>query len=129
MSGRRIVSTPDAPAAIGPYSQAVAVGGLVFVSGQVPINPATGKIEAGDIEGQTRQALTNIAAILAAEHLTMKDVVKTTVLLQNMKDFKDMNGVYATFFPKEPPARAAFQVARLPLDALVEIEAVAARPE
>ena len=115
------IQTPNAPAAIGPYSQAVQEGGTIYVSGQLPINPATGEFAGADIRAQARQSLENIKAILAAAGTDMAHVVKTTVLLQDMADFAAMNEVYA-----EPyPARAAFQVAKLPKDALVEIEAVA----
>ena len=123
---KKIISTPAAPAAIGPYSQAVKAGGLVFVSGQLPIDPATGEFAGSDVVSQTRQSLQNIKSILEAEGLTMDSVVKTTVLLQHISDFGAMNEVYAQFFETDCPARAAFEVAALPKGALVEIEAVAA---
>ncbi len=123
---KKIIATENAPAAIGPYSQAVRVNGLVFVSGQLPVDPATGAFAGADIAAQTRQSLTNLRNILEAAGLTLAHVVKTTVLLKDIGDFAAMNAVYAEFFPEESPARAAFQVAALPKDALVEIEAVAA---
>lgn len=119
------IQTPNAPAAIGPYSQAVQAGGTIYVSGQLPINPATGEFAGADIRAQARQSLENIKAILAAADTDMAHVVKTTVLLQDMADFAAMNEVYAEYFSEPYPARAAFQVAKLPKDALVEIEAVA----
>ena len=122
---KKIIATEKAPGAIGPYSQAVRAGNLVFVSGQLPIDPATGAFPEGCVKCHTRQALNNIKHILEAEGLSMKNVVKTTVLLKNMDDFAAMNEVYATFFTEDCPARAAFQVAKLPKDALVEIEAIA----
>lgn len=124
---KKVVSTNQAPAAIGPYSQAVTAGDLVFVSGQLPIDPATGDFAGADITAQTRQSLENIKSILAAEGLTMGHVVKTTVLLRHISDFAPMNEVYATFFSGNCPARAAFEVAALPKGALVEIEAIAAQ--
>ena len=119
------VSTEKAPAAIGPYSQAVQAGKTVYVSGQLPIDPATGAFAGEDIRAQTRQSLTNIRSILEAVGADMSKVVKTTVLLKNIADFAAMNEVYAEFFAAPYPARAAFQVAALPKDALVEIECVA----
>lgn len=119
------VSTEKAPAAIGPYSQAVQAGSTVYVSGQLPIDPATGAFAGEDIRAQTRQSLTNIRSILEAVGADMSKVVKTTVLLKNIADFAAMNEVYAEFFAAPYPARAAFQVAALPKDALVEIECVA----
>lgn len=119
------IKASQAPAAIGPYSQAVQAGGSIYVSGQLPINPATGEFAGADIRAQARQSLENIKAILAAAGTDMAHVVKTTVLLQDMADFVAMNEVYAEYFSEPYPARAAFQVAKLPKDALVEIEAVA----
>lgn len=119
------IQTEHAPAAIGPYSQAVQAGGSIYVSGQLPINPATGEFAGADIRAQARQSLENIKAILAAAGTDMAHVVKTTVLLQDMADFAAMNEVYAEYFSEPYPARAAFQVAKLPKDALVGIEAVA----
>lgn len=121
------VSTPKAPAAIGPYSQAIQAGDTVYVSGQIPIDPATGVFAGDDIQTQTRQSLTNIQNILAQAGLGMENVVKTTVLLKHIGDFAAMNEVYAEFFTEPYPARAAFQAAALPKDALVEIEAVAVK--
>jgi len=124
---KKIISTDKAPAAIGPYNQAIDTGALVFVAGQIPVDPAQGKIVAQDIAGQTRQALENVKAILAEAGLGMENVVKATVFLASMGDFKAMNEVYAEYFANEPPARAAFEVAALPLGARVEIEAIAGR--
>lgn len=121
------ISTAHAPAAIGPYSQAIRAGDTVYVSGQLPIDPATGAFAGEDITAQTHQSLTNIRSILNAAGLSMADVVKTTVLLKNIGDFAAMNAVYAGFFSEPYPARAAFQAAALPRDALVEIECVAVR--
>lgn len=119
------VSTKDAPAAIGPYSQAIRSGNTVYVSGQIPIDPATGEFAGADIATQTRQSLTNIKNILAAAGAKMSDVVKTTVLLSDIANFTAMNEVYAEFFTEPYPARAAFQAAAIPKGALVEIEAIA----
>jgi 2-iminobutanoate/2-iminopropanoate deaminase len=124
---KKIIRTDHAPAALGPYSQAVDAGDLVFVAGQVPIDPASGKIEVADISAQTRQVLENVRAILEAADLSLANVVKATVFLQSMDDFKSMNAVYAGYFPDSPPARAAVEVAGLPLGALVEIEVIARR--
>ena len=123
---KEIIATEKAPAAIGPYSQATAAAGLVFVSGQLPVDAATGAFAGEDIESQTRQSLTNIKYILEARGLSMANIVKTTVFLQNMDDFAAMNGVYASFFEGAFPARAAIEVSKLPKGALVEIEAIAA---
>ena len=121
------IHTDNAPAAIGPYSQAVKTGNLVFVSGQLPIDPATGAFAGEDIASQTRQSLKNVQAILEAAGYTMADVVKTTVLLHEIADFAAMNAVYAEFFTGNCPARAAFAVKDLPKGALVEIEAIAGK--
>ena len=123
----QIIHTDKAPAAIGPYSQAVQAGNMLFVSGQIPIDPATGAFAGEDIVTQTRQSLTNLKAILEAAGYTCADVVKTTVLLADMADFAAMNAVYAEFFPENCPARAAFAVKTLPRNALVEIECVACK--
>lgn len=123
----QIIHTPNAPAAIGPYSQAVQAGNLLFVSGQIPIDPATGAFAGEDIVSQTRQSLTNVKNILAAAGYTCTDVVKTTVLLADIADFAAMNAVYAEFFTENCPARACFAVKDLPKGALVEIEAVACK--
>jgi 2-iminobutanoate/2-iminopropanoate deaminase len=122
---KTIVATNQAPQAIGPYSQAVKANGFLFLSGQIPLDPVTGQMVYGGIAVQTRQVLTNIKAVLAAEGLTMANVVKTTVFLQSMDDFAAMNKVYGEFFPSEPPARSTIEVGRLPKDAGVEIEVVA----
>ena len=123
---KNIISTKNAPAAIGPYSQAVQVGDLVFLSGQLGVNPETGDFAEGGVEAQTRQAFENIKAVLAQAGLTMDNVVKTTVFLQDMNDFAAMNGVYATYFTEGSyPARSAVQVAKLPKGGLVEIESIA----
>lgn len=122
---KKVLATTEAPAAIGPYSQAIRADKFVFVSGQLPIDPVTGEFAGADIASQTRQSLTNIKNILASEGLTMGHVVKTTVLLQNIGDFAAMNEVYGTFFEGACPARAAYQVAAIPKGALVEIEAIA----
>ncbi len=124
---KKIVSTTNAPSAIGPYSQGIQVGNLFFFSGQIPIDPATGNFAAEDIEGQTRQVLTNIKALLESQGLTMDNVVKTTVFLKDINEFSAMNDVYAEFFTEgNYPARSAVQVAAIPKDARVEIEVVAA---
>ncbi len=120
-----IIATDRAPRAIGPYSQAVRAGDMVFASGQIPIDPATGAFVAGGIAEQTEQVLRNLTAVFAAAGLTLNQVVKTTVFLADMDDFTAMNEVYGRFFGAEPPARATVQAARLPRDARVEIEAIA----
>jgi 2-iminobutanoate/2-iminopropanoate deaminase len=122
---RTIVSTTNAPAVVGPYSQAIRIGELVYTAGQIGIVPASGTIEGRTIEEQTHQVLRNLKAVLEAAGSGLDRVVKTTVFLKDMNDFKAMNAVYATYFPSEPPARSAFGVAALPLGAMVEIEAVA----
>lgn len=124
---KKIIATTAAPAAIGPYSQGIDGGSVVITSGQLPIDPATGAFAEGGVAGQTRQSLENVKAVLAGAGLAMENIVKTTVFLKDMNDFAAMNEVYATFFPSEPPARSAVEVARLPKDALVEIEAIAVR--
>lgn len=121
------IHTENAPAAIGPYSQAVQAGNMLFVSGQLPVDPATGAFAGEDITAQTRQSLTNVKNILEEAGFSMADVVKTTVLLANMSDFAAMNAVYAEFFSAPFPARAAFAVKDLPKAALVEIEAIAVK--
>ena len=121
---KKTVHSEAAPAAVGPYSQAVRAGDFLFVSGQLGIDPATKRMAEGGIENQAERALANIAAILEAAGGDMRSVVKTTVLLQSMDDFARLNQVYARFFPSDPPARATYQVAQLPLGALVEIEAI-----
>ncbi len=122
---KQVIRTKAAPAAIGPYSQGILAGEFLFVSGQLGIDPETKKLVDGGIEAEARRALKNVAAICEAAGTTMAAVVKTTVLLQSMDDFAVLNEVYATFFGEAPPARATYQVGRLPLGALVEIEAIA----
>lgn len=123
---KEVVYTDGAPQAIGPYSQAIKANGLLFISGQLPVDPATGEFAPGGVDAQTHQSLANLKAILAAEKLSFADVVKTTVFLKDMNDFSAMNAVYAGYFTQNAPARACVQVARLPKDALVEIELIAA---
>lgn len=123
----KAISTISAPAAIGPYSQGIAAGNTAYISGQLPIDPATGEFPGRDIVSQTRQSLQNIQAILEANGMTMAHVVKTTVLLADIAEFGQMNQVYATFFGSPLPARAAFQAATLPKGARVEIEAIAVK--
>ena len=123
----RIISTPSAPAAIGPYSQAVEANGFIFISGQLPIDPATAQMAPADTKLQTEASIKNIEAILKSEGLTLENVLKTTVFMADLGQFAQMNEVYAKFFSKNPPARAAVEVKALPKAALVEIEAVAAR--
>ena len=122
---RTVISTDQAPAAVGPYSQAIIAGEFVFTAGQIPMDPATGRLIEGDIQEQTRQVLSNVKAVLQAAGTSLDKVVKVTVFLQDMGDFKAMNEVYAEFFVKEPPARSAIQAAALPLGVGVEIEAIA----
>ncbi|MEE0799739.1 MAG: RidA family protein [Gemmiger sp.] len=124
---KSVVYTSAAPAAVGPYSQAIAAGDLIFLSGQLPLDPETGRFPSEDVAEQTAQSLQNIRAVLAQAGLTLDAVVKTTVLLQDIADFDAMNKVYASFFTTDCPARSAFQVAALPKGAKVEIEAVAVR--
>jgi 2-iminobutanoate/2-iminopropanoate deaminase len=126
---KKIISTTEAPAAIGPYSQAVRVGSMIFCAGQVPLDPKTGQIVSEDIAAQTRRVLDNVAAILKAEQLTLAHVVKTTVFLANFGDFQKMNEVYATYFKDQPPARSTVGVSTLPKNARVEIEAIAIADE
>jgi 2-iminobutanoate/2-iminopropanoate deaminase len=124
---RQIVATDSAPKAIGPYSQAVWAGDLLFCAGQIPLDPATGNVVAGGIAEQTTRVLDNIRGLLKSQGLDSGNVVKTTVFLSDMNNFAAMNEIYARYFAKEPPARSTVQVARLPKDALVEIEVVAVR--
>lgn len=121
---REIVSTTGAPDAIGPYSQAVRAGGLLFLSGQIPLDPATGQMVGGGIEAQTDRVMRNLQAVVEAAGATMADVLKTSCFLADMGQFPAFNEVYGRFFPVEPPARETVQVARLPKDALVEVSAV-----
>lgn len=123
---KEIISTQNAPAAIGPYSQAVRAGNLLFVSGQIPVDPATGEVVEPTIQAQAKRSLENVKAVLEAAGASLDNVVKTTVFLKSMDDFVEMNRVYKTFFTADCPARSAVQVAKLPKDVLVEIEAIAA---
>jgi 2-iminobutanoate/2-iminopropanoate deaminase len=122
---REIIATDQAPRAIGPYSQAIRAGNLLFCSGQIPIDPATGEFVSGGVAEQTEQVMRNLSAVLSAGQSSLKQVVKTTVFLADMDDFTAMNEVYGRFFGENPPARATVQAARLPRDAKVEIEAIA----
>ena len=122
-----ITNTKNAPAAIGPYSQAVAVNGMLYASGQIPIDPAQGKIVAETIEAQTEQVMKNLKAVLATAGVGMDRIVKTTCYLADIADFAAFNGVYAQYFPENPPARSCFQVAALPMGAKVEVEVIAVR--
>lgn len=125
MTTRTVIQTPDAPPAIGPYSQAIVSGELVFCSGQIPLDPMTGEVVAGGIQEQTHQVLKNLRAVLEAAGSGLDYVLKTTVFLKSMNDFAAMNAVYATYFSSAPPARSTVEVARLPRDVLVEIECIA----
>ena len=122
---KKIISTPDAPAAIGPYSQAVRVGSTIYCAGQIPLDPKTGQIVSGGIDVQSRRVLDNIAAILRAEGLSFEDVVKTTIYLIDLTDFQAVNEIYASYFKQAPPARSTVQVAALPKGARIEIEVIA----
>jgi len=122
---KRIISNKEAPAAVGPYSQAVEINGFLFCSGQIPIDPATGEMVTSDTVSATDMVLRNLKAVLAAAGLEMSDVIKTTVFLADMNDFAAMNEVYARYFSEAPPARACVQAAKLPKGSLVEIEAIA----
>jgi 2-iminobutanoate/2-iminopropanoate deaminase len=124
---KKIISTPNAPKSIGPYSQAVEANGMLFISGQIPIDPATGKFAEGGITEQTEQVMKNIGAILKEAGLNFSDVVKSTCLLSDMDNFAAMNAVYGKYYPENPPARAAYAVVKLPMGALVEIETIAGR--
>ncbi|MFT5123527.1 MAG: 2-iminobutanoate/2-iminopropanoate deaminase [Kiritimatiellia bacterium] len=126
---KKIISTDDAPQAIGPYSQAVEAGNTVYLSGQIPIDPATGKVVEGGIAEQTEQVMKNIGAVLAAAGCSYADVVKSTCLLADMADFPVFNTIYGACYPEEPPARATFAVKGLPLGVLVEVDAIAVKPE
>lgn len=122
---KTIIQTSDAPAAVGPYSQANVINGMIFCAGQIALVPGTRNLAEGGIEEQTRRALTNLQAVLQAAGASFDNVVKTTVFLKDLEDFSMMNSVYSTFFVNNPPARSTIQVARLPFDALVEIECIA----
>ena len=124
---KKVIQTTDAPAAVGPYSQAVENNGTLYISGQIPLDPQTGKIVAGGIKEQTLQVMRNIGNILKAAGYGYEDVVKSTCLLSSMDDFTEMNKVYALSYPANQPARAAFAVKELPLGVLIEIETIAAR--
>ena len=124
---KTVITAPNAPAAIGPYSHAVCTGDLLYTSGQIPLDPATGKLAGDTIEIQTEQVLKNLEAVLAANNMTFANVVKTTVFLTDLADFATVNGIYATRFPAEPPARSCVQVAGLPGGAKIEIELVACK--
>lgn len=123
---KKVISTTNAPAAIGPYSQAIEINGMVFTSGQIPVNPATGEI-AATVEEQAEQALKNVAAVLAAAGTGMENVIKTTVFIKEMNDFGKINEIYAKFFTGAYPARSCVEVARLPKDVLIEVEAIATK--
>jgi 2-iminobutanoate/2-iminopropanoate deaminase len=125
---KTVISTAEAPTAVGPYSQAIAAGGLLFCSGQIPLEPSSGVLIEGDISSQTKRVLENLTAVLRAHGLTMEHVVKTTVFMTDLANFGGMNTVYAQFFPSDPPARSTIQVAALPKGANVEIEAIAFKP-
>jgi len=125
MPKKIVISTLKAPSAIGPYSQALQFGNLLFISGQVPVDPVSGRLIEGSISDQTRQALENLKAILEAADATLDNVAKTTVFLTNLDHFKRMNSVYSEYFSYQQPARACIEVSKLPLDALVEVEAIA----
>ena len=126
---RKTISTTKAPKAIGPYSQAIEANGMLFISGQIPINPENNELINGDIKVQTKQVLTNLGAILNEAGYDFKNVVKTTCFMKNMDEFQQMNEVYGQYFKENPPARAAFEVARLPKDVLIEIEAIAVKSQ
>jgi 2-iminobutanoate/2-iminopropanoate deaminase len=122
---REVISTNDAPQSIGPFSQAIRAGGLVFVSGQVALDPATQKVIEGDVAAQTEQILRNVSAVLSAAGSGLERIVRSGVYLRNMSDFAAMNAVYGRHFPSQPPARTTIEVSRLPLDVLVEIDVIA----
>jgi 2-iminobutanoate/2-iminopropanoate deaminase len=122
---RQVIHTPHAPAAVGPYSQAIRLGNLVFTSGQIALDPSTGKLVEGDVVAQTHQVMKNLQSVLAAAATDLSQVIKTTVFLQNMGDFPIFNSTYAQYFPGTPPARSTVEVAKLPLGGLVEIECIA----
>jgi len=123
--GKKVIHTDKAPQAIGPYSQAIQAGNFLFLSGQIPLNPKTGELVKGDIRKQTQQVLENIKGMLESEKLGMEDVVKVTIFLKDIGNFNQVNEVYATYFPSSPPARSTVEVAKLPKDADIEIEAIA----
>ena len=123
---KKVISTTNAPAAIGPYSQAIEANGLVFASGQIPVNPATGEIPEG-IEAQAEQVMTNMKTLLEAAGTSMENVVKTTVFIKSMDDFGTINGIYSKYFEKDCPARSCVEISRLPKDVLLEMEAIAVK--
>ncbi len=122
---KEVIVSSNAPAPVGPYSQAIKIGGLVFLSGQIPLDPKTSQVIEGDVKAQTKQVLENLKAVLTASGASLDSVVKTTIFLKNMGDFAHVNEVYATYFRNQTPARSTIEVARLPKDVLVEIEAIA----
>ncbi|NLX72825.1 MAG: RidA family protein [Bacteroidales bacterium] len=126
---KRVIDTKNAPAAIGPYSQAIEINGTLYISGQIPVNPSSGKVVEGGIVEQTKQVMKNIGAILEAAGYNYSDVVKSTCLLASLDDFKAMNEVYGSYYKENPPARAAFAVKALPMGVLVEIETLAVKSE
>jgi len=123
--GKRVIQTTLAPKAIGPYSQAIQAGSFLFLSGQIPLDPKTGELVKGDVRQQTKQVLENISGVLKSQKLEMEDVVKVTIFLKDIREFNQVNEVYATYFPSSPPARSTVEVAKLPRDAEIEIEAIA----
>src|SRR2546423_5778914 len=123
---KKIISTSEAPAAVGPYSQAIRIGNCVFCSGQIPLDPKTGEIVPGDVNAQTKRVMENIAAVLRAEGLNFESIIKTTIFLTNLADFQTVNELYGSYFKFDPPARSTVQVAALPKGANVEIEVIAA---
>jgi 2-iminobutanoate/2-iminopropanoate deaminase len=122
---KKAIQIPNAPAPVGPYSQAILAGGMLFVSGQIPLNPATGELEMNNIEEATHRVMKNIIALLEAAHLNIEQVVKTSIFLKDLNDFQAVNAIYAAYFPGIPPARETIQVARLPLDVNIEISCIA----
>jgi 2-iminobutanoate/2-iminopropanoate deaminase len=125
MVKKKVVQTEKAPKAIGPYSQAIQAGNFLFLSGQIPLDPKTGELVKGDIRKQTQQVLENIKGVLESQGLGMEDVIKSTIFLKDIANFNQVNEVYATYFPSSPPARSTVEVAKLPQDANIEIEAIA----
>ena len=123
--GKKVIQTEKAPKAIGPYSQAIQAGNFLFLSGQIPLDPKTGELVKGDIRKQTQQVLENIKGVLESQGLGMEDIVKVTIFLKDIGNFNQVNEVYATYFPSSPPARSTVEVAKLPRDADIEIEAIA----
>jgi 2-iminobutanoate/2-iminopropanoate deaminase len=126
---KKIISTPDAPAAVGPYSQAVRVGSIIYCAGQIPLDPKSGQIVSGGIDAQTRRVLDNVTAVLKAEDLTFDNIVKTTIFLMDLADFQTVNEIYGSYFKGQPPARSTVQVAGLPKGARIEIEVIAMADE